>query len=157
MVLAGHPIESLESVKVNDTVLTTTTSGGFKVATNSQFTNSENDNAFTGGRLLRYRFLNGTQTSADSTITSNSSLGSSDIFTDCAILFMQCVFDSEKFGGGFPRVSAIIKGKKVYDPRTGNTAWSDNPALCVRDYISDTTYGLKATNDEIDDLSLIHI
>lgn len=151
VVLAGHPIESLESVKVNDTVLTTSTSGGFKVATNSQFTNSENDNAFTGGRLLRYRFLNGTQTSADSTITSNSSLGSSDIFTDCAILFMQCVFDSEKFGGGFPRVSAIIKGKKVYDPRTGNTAWSDNPALCVRDYISDTTYGLKATNDEIDD------
>lgn len=151
VVLAGHPIESLESVKVNDTVLTTTTSGGFKVATNSSFTNSDNDNAFTGGRLLRYRFLNGTQTSADSTITSNSSLGSSDIFTDCAILFMQCVFDSEKFGGGFPRVSAIIKGKKVYDPRTGNTAWSDNPALCVRDYISDTTYGLKATNDEIDD------
>lgn len=151
VVLAGHEIESLESVKVNDTVLTTTTSGGFQVATNSAFTNSSNDNAFTSGRLLRYRFLNGSQTTADSTITSNSSLGNNDIFTDCAILFMQCVFDSEKFGGGFPRVSAIIKGKKVYDPRSGNTAWSDNPALCVRDYIADTTYGLKATNDEIDD------
>ena len=37
VVLAGHEVESLEEVLVNDTKLTTTVSGGFNYATNSRF------------------------------------------------------------------------------------------------------------------------
>ena len=45
------------------------------------------------------------------------------------------------------RVTAVIKGKKVYDPRTSTTAWSDNPALCcMRDYL---TSGKEGTNTTI--------
>lgn len=42
---------------------------------------------------------------------------------------------------GFPRISAIIRGRKVHDPRTGNTAYSSNPSLCLADLITSTTYG----------------
>jgi hypothetical protein len=49
----------------------------------------------------------------------------------------------------------VVKGKNVYDPRTGAISNSDaqrsNPALIIRDFISDTTYGLKATSSEIND------
>ncbi len=46
---------------------------------------------------------------------------------------------------GFPRARAHIKGRKVYDPRTLTTAYSDNPALCVADLISNPVFGLGRT------------
>jgi len=156
VVLAGHEVESLEEVLINDTKLTTTVSGGFNYATNSRFTNSENENKFgVSNSLLRYKFKDGSQTTADSTITSATSLGSTDKFIGMAYMLIEMVFDSEAFGGGIPPLAFVIKGKKVYDPRTSTTAWSDNPALCVRDYITDTTYGLKATSDEVLDTTAL--
>ena len=156
VVLAGHEVESLEEVLINDTKLTTTSSGGFQYATNSRFTNSENENKFSvGNSLLRYKFKDGSQTTADSDVTSNTSLGSTDKFIGMAYMLIEMVFDSEAFGGGIPPMAFVIKGKKVYDPRTSTTAWSDNPALCVRDFITDTTYGLKATSDEVLDTTAL--
>lgn len=52
----------------------------------------------------------------------------------------------------FPRIpiiTAVVKGRKVYDPRTATTAWSDNPVLCILDYLTNTRFGkgLSLTND----------
>jgi len=44
--------------------------------------------------------------------------------------------------GGWPRLRATIRGRKVYDPRSGLTAYSDNSALCMGDLITDLDYGL---------------
>lgn len=43
---------------------------------------------------------------------------------------------------GWPRVRATLRGRKVYDPRTGLTAYSDNSALCMGDLIASQDYGL---------------
>ncbi len=43
-------------------------------------------------------------------------------------------YDADAFPNGVPEVTAVVKGKKVYDPRTSTTAWSDNPALFKRLY-----------------------
>ncbi len=48
---------------------------------------------------------------------------------------------------GFPNFAAQIKGRKVYDPRAPITAWSDNPALCLADFIESSSYGLNRTTD----------
>ena len=42
---------------------------------------------------------------------------------------------------GDPTVTAIIKGKKITDTRTGTYAYSSNPAMCVRDYLLSKRYG----------------
>lgn len=42
---------------------------------------------------------------------------------------------------GEPEISAIIHGKKILDTRTGFTAISDNPAMCLRDYLTNARYG----------------
>ncbi len=42
---------------------------------------------------------------------------------------------------GFPTLTATIKGRKLYDPRTGLTAWSQNPALALADFIASPVYG----------------
>lgn len=52
---------------------------------------------------------------------------------------------------GMPTVSARVKGRLVYDPRNGGTAWSDNAALCLRDYLMHPL-GLGCGAAEIDDV-----
>lgn len=58
-----------------------------------------------------------------------------------------------QLSGGTPRVTCRVKGRKVYDPRDGTTAWSRNPALCLRDLLLSTRYGLgqDLTAADIDD------
>lgn len=46
------------------------------------------------------------------------------------------------WSGGIPNITAVIKGKKVYDPRTGLTEYSNNSALCVADYLCDPIFGM---------------
>lgn len=58
-------------------------------------------------------------------------------------------YDQDVFPSGIPNVSAVVRGKKVLDPRTGVTAWSNNPALCVRDYLTSAA-GFGAGSAEID-------
>lgn len=62
--------------------------------------------------------------------------------------------DQKAYPYGLENIKALVKGKKLYDPRTGLTAWSDNWALCVRDYLA-SEYGLRATADEIEADALI--
>lgn len=68
-------------------------------------------------------------------------------------LYIRMKYNADVFPSGVPEITALIKGKKVYDPRTGTTAWSDNSALCIRDYIS-SEYGLGEASGSIDDTSV---
>lgn len=60
---------------------------------------------------------------------------------------------SEQLSGSVPRITCVVKGRKVYDPRTGTTAWSQNPILCVRDLLLSSSYGLGGwlSSTDIDD------
>lgn len=52
-----------------------------------------------------------------------------------------------------PERKVILKGKKVYDPRDGSTAYSTNHALCLRDYMTNSRYGVGMSSSRIDDTS----
>lgn len=67
-----------------------------------------------------------------------------------AYLYIRFKYDADVFANGLPSVSATIKGKKVFDPRTGTTAWSNNPALCLRDYLT-SSYGFDQPSRRIAD------
>ena len=158
--LAGHEIESLETLRINDIDTTTTTStiSGSTVhtITNADYTNTENENNFGSGALARFTFQDGSQTAVDGFMDAQlDSMTTTDKFLGVAYVYIQMVFDAEKFGGGMPTLSFLVKGKNVYDPRTGANATTDlqrsNPALIIRDYLTDTTYGLKAKASEIND------
>ena len=158
--IAGHEIESLESLRLNDVNTSTSTStiSGSTVhtVTNADFTNTENDNDFGSGRLVRYSFEDGSQTAVNGFMNAQlPSMGTSDKFLGVSYIYIQMVFDAEKFGGGQPAISFKVKGKNVFDPRTNAVASSDlqrsNPALIIRDYLTNTQYGLKAKTSEIND------
>jgi predicted phage tail protein len=53
-----------------------------------------------------------------------------------------------------PNITALVRGKKVYDTRTATTAYSTNPALCIRDYLTNNRYGKGLAAGSIDDSSI---
>lgn len=67
-----------------------------------------------------------------------------------ANVYLKIRFDQEVWSG-VPDITADVKGLKVYDPRDGSTAWSDNPALCLRDYLINSRYGRGIPSSMIDD------
>lgn len=50
---------------------------------------------------------------------------------------------------GEPDITARIKGKKLYDPRTGVTAYSENNALASLDYLRNNIYGRGLSESQI--------
>lgn len=72
-----------------------------------------------------------------------------------ACAYVRLEFDANVFPNGVPNISFVVEGKKVYDPRTTLTAYSNNPALCLADYLCDVRYGLGADYaTEIDETAL---
>jgi len=70
-----------------------------------------------------------------------------------AYLYVRLEFDQDVFPNGIPNISALVHGKRVYDPRDATTELSTNPALCIRDYLLDTDYGLGVSSSEINETS----
>ena len=58
-------------------------------------------------------------------------------------------FDTSMLQGNAPNVSAVLKGLKLYDPRTGLTTWSANAALAVATYLMNPDFGPGAALSEI--------
>lgn len=67
-------------------------------------------------------------------------------------LVIRLVPDLDIFQSGPPRASAVIRGKKIYDPRSSTYAWSANVALQVYDQLINE---VKATAEEVDQNLLI--
>ena len=73
-----------------------------------------------------------------------------------AYVVVTLTFHRDVFPQGIPAIKAVVQGKKVYDPRTGQRAYSTNWALCVRDYLATPFIegGIAAPDDEIDDTAI---
>lgn len=84
---------------------------------------------------------------------SSQGIGENDRFRGIAYIYARLEYDTDAYPNGIPNISAIVQGKKILDTRTSATAFSSNPAMILRDYLTDAKYGLGATADEIDTAS----
>lgn len=70
--------------------------------------------------------------------------------TGICYLYVRLKYDQDVFGAtGIPPISAVVRGRKVLDPRTSTTAWTENAALIVADWLRDATFGLRASSDQV--------
>jgi len=140
----GHEIQSFSQIYINDEVVTLDGSGN--VTSPSEYE----------GHVVIKKHLGSPDQSADSDLVSNiSGWTNKHRLRGVSYLYIKYTFDSDVFPNGVPEVTATINGKKVYDPRNGSTSWSDNPALCLRDYLTNTTYGLGEKSSNVDDSKVI--
>lgn len=141
IVMAGHEIQSVEKIYVNDEEFTLSPSGNIFTITYKGSTT-----------VLNFDYLLGTETQNPMELFSGTG-GVNFRFKGLATLGVKAVYNQDKFPQGLPNFTAKIRGKKVYDPRSATTAYSNNAALCIRDYLTNTEYGLGALSSEIDDTS----
>ena len=139
--LAGHEVNSIGDIYINDQVATF--SGDFVETTGS------GDEEVNWSSKIRIKKYDGSQTTADADLVSETSVDSNFKGLGVAYLYVRYEYDQEVFASGVPTVTAVVEGKKVYDPRNTTTAYSNNAALCIRDYIV-SAYGLSDTS--VDDV-----
>jgi len=66
-----------------------------------------------------------------------------------AYMVVKLEYNATCFPQGIPNIKAVVKGvKDIYDPRTETSGYSNNWALCVRDYLV-KPYGLNCSANEI--------
>jgi hypothetical protein len=61
-----------------------------------------------------------------------SLLTASDKFSGMAIVVAELTYDQDVYPSGVPNISAVMRGAKILDTRTGVTAFSENPAMIAR-------------------------
>jgi len=132
--LAGHEIDAVEAIYFND-----------ELSTDAKFS----------GHVTTAVHLGAADQVADADLVA-AGLGwtSEHRLRGVAYLYIKLTYSRDVFPRGIPNISAVIRGKKLYDPRSATTVWSQNLALAVRDYLAGS-YGLSSTDAEIDDTALI--
>ena len=147
VVLAAHEVEAIGDVYLSDQIVTFAADGA---ATNAPFVRD-------GTVFARlWKHLGTADQAADPVLIANSGgqWTGAHRLAGRAYVHAQLTYDDRAFPSGIPNLSALVRGRKLYDPRTATTAWSDNPALCVLDYLM-APWGLAATLEEIDVASFI--
>ena len=135
--LAGHEVEEIGDIYINDEVVTLDGSG---FVTDSTWLDEDSN------KMIRIKKHTGSTTqTADSDLVAETSVTNDFRGRGIAYIYVRLEYDGNVFAGGIPTFTAVVKGKKVYDPRTTTTAYSANAALCVRDYITES-YGLNDSN-----------
>lgn len=138
---ATHEIESYEEIWFNDNRIWTL-SGGFVDDWGTYVT-------------IDRKFGTEGQAASTDLVNANVLWTTDHKLSGIAYIAFRLEWNQDKFPQGVPNITAILKGRKVYDPRTSTTAYSRNPALCVRDYLLDSKYGLGESSALIDDTSVI--
>lgn len=140
LAFTGHEIESFDEIYINDELVTLDGSGN--VTSPSRY----------NGKVRINEHLGATDQAADSDLVSEvDEWTNNHRLRGVAYLYVRLKYDADAFPNGVPEITATLKGKKVYDPRDGSTAWSANPALCLRDYLTNNTYGLGEADVNVDD------
>ena len=173
--LAGHEVESIGNVYFNDEVVTFDAEG---VSVGGLFGSAQgNQSSDPAGGLRNFAWCIKRLGTYNQTVNPNmraqtymrSIINDADTFKGIAHLSCTFLHDANKYPSGPPNLSAIVRGRKVYDPRNGGHnindpttwTWTDNAALCVADYIRGCPmltaagvvkrpYGLQAADADID-------
>ena len=156
--LAAHEVDSFGAVYVNDERLAGMAGAGGWVLppSTSRYWAGANKDGVNVPHYLQWRVHAGTDSQVADTFLSSltSTWTVNHRLRGVAYAAVRLNWNSEIWAAGLPNLSWEVKGRKLFDPRTGETRWSDNPALCIRDYLA-SSFGLGCGADEIDEASFI--
>ncbi len=143
--LAGHQVQQIEKVYLNDEELTLTTSSNdsnglpiYEVSSPTKY----------AGKVRIKLHLGEDNQAADATLASESSQwGVDHKASGIAYIYTRFEFDADVFPNGVPQVTTLVQGKKVVQTGSSTGTYSANSARCLADYL---VYSGIATYDEID-------
>ena len=160
--LAGHEIEDVVELRLEDEVIDWASdidaNGNVLTSSTGRFNRPASLAASHGAFVRVNKHLGTADQTADTTAVAElPTWTESHRGRGIAYLSLRLLYDRTAFANGLPRTSAIVRGRKVWDPRESGQdpedpttwTWSNNWALCVLDYLR-ADFGLSAALDEID-------
>lgn len=150
--LSGHEIESLETVYIDGNEVSFASSFSASGIWANGGTKPNGDSIdYTNKVFVSYNVGTSSQAAlADAVSNSGGYWTSTHRQRGCAHAYVLLVWDGQLFGEGQPSISFKVQGKKVYDPRTTLTTYSNNGALVIADFLTDSTIGLGIDSSLID-------
>lgn len=156
LVVAGHEVNAITSVWFDQEQL----------GTISSITGTANDGKVTTGTFANKawvrRYMGTSGQTVDWILDNALSIWTTNHRgRGVAYVAYQLEYDEAVYKTGKPTVSVLVQGKKCYDPRLDVSpganptnpayiAYTANPALCLADYITDTSLGLAEAASRID-------
>lgn len=150
--LAGHEIESIgNTLHIEDEDVTFAINGG-----------GQSDGAWwpTSGKYVGHIQMEKHLGDPDDTsqpfpklaVALPSNWTASHLQRGCAKVHLRFKWNQDVFTSGLPQqISFDLQGRKCYDPRTDTTVFTNNSALCLRDFLTDTIFGMAVPSADIDD------
>lgn len=107
------------------------------------------------GKLTVTEHLGSTSQNVDSTLNTKFATAwpSTSKGRGVAYIVAKMIWDKDVYPQGIPNITLEVEGNKVYDHRDTTWKYSDNNALCIRDYLLSGIYGAKLNAAEIDESS----
>jgi hypothetical protein len=135
LALAGHEIDAYERVYFNDDLLefqgSTLPAATFSLETGGKYAIG----TAAAARVTGYPGAPSQTADAALIAVSGGKWTAAHRGDGVAYAIVQTNWVPDIFTQGLPSVSAVVRGARLYDPRTGSTAWSRNAALVIRDYL----------------------
>ena len=127
------PIKGCSKIFFNDELAATSTDDGATWTAESKYDG-----------YLTITFYDGSQTTADGTLSGIDGWSSTDVGNKVAYAILKLTWNQDTYGGGVPNVTYLVEGKLV--PAIGSSqsstlSYSNNPAEVVYDYLTNTLYG----------------
>ena len=141
IVLAGHEVDDIGSILLNDDVVsletTSNDSNGIPI-----FTPTSGDQY--SGKLRIKKHLGNVDQLADANLVSDvGQWTTAHKIQGKAYLYAKLNFDSDVYPNGVPNISAIVKGKKLFDPRATSFTASSGTVSTTNNTIQINSHGLK--------------
>ena len=148
--VAGHEVESFDRIYINDSYIDFGDIAGDGNIPSVVDPDGTTSTRYDGKVRIQFGYGTPTQPANADLVSESANWTAQHTLSGIAYMYIRLAFDADVFPNGVPTVTAEIKGKKVFDPRTSTTAWSENPALCLRDYLT-SSYGVNEDTGNIDD------
>jgi hypothetical protein len=141
--VAGHEVQAFDEIYINDELVTLDVDG-----------NVTSPEKYNDKVRIKLHLGESDQTADTFLVDESEHWTTQHTLSGIAYMYIRLKFDADAFPNGIPEFTTVVSGKKVYDPRTSTTVWSDNPALCLRDYLT-SSYGIAEETANIDDTLVI--
>ncbi len=148
--LAGHEVAAINSVFLNDVEIKNADLNGSGVVTTGRFAN----------RVRIKKHLGSDTQAADGDLVAEvANWTAAHRARGIAYLYLRLEWNRDTFPTGIPNVTAVVDGKKVWDPRTNPgdpsvAAFSNNAALAALDFVM-ADYGFAVPLAEVHEASWI--
>ena len=171
LVLAGHEVDSIGDIYIQDEIVSFASGSEGYVTTGAGGTNWNQKVYIKKFKGSPTQNIYSDLQSLGGSFNKPTDISSAFKGQGIACLYIRMEYDADTFSAGMPLITAKVRGKKLYDPRKDSTSsayqsslgvsnhrtnnpstwqYSDEPALAIRDYLT-SGFGVGAEQTSIDD------